>query len=75
MKKMMSLSLVGFVLLLGQAVVQVVACPYCGQDATFTGARKVTGNNSGSVCEYSHLYIGSDGKSVKHTFWQDCERK
>ncbi len=75
MKKLMPLALVGLCLLLGQAVVQVVACPYCGQDANFTGARKLTSNNTGSVCEYSHLYIGTDGKSVKHTFWQDCEGK
>ena len=82
MRKLMPLAVVCFVLLMagaavmwGQDVVQVVSCPYCGEDATFTGARKLTGNNTGSVCEYSHLYIGTDGQSVKHTFWHDCEGK
>jgi hypothetical protein len=75
MKKMIRFALVSIFLLFGQAVVQIAPCPYCGENATFTGGRKLVGTNQGSVCQYSHLYIGSDGKSVKHTFWQNCEGK
>ena len=75
MMKLIIVALVGLFLLAGYAQVMTVSCPYCGENATFTGGRKLAGNNQGSVCEYSHLYIGSDGKSVKHTFWQNCEGK
>jgi hypothetical protein len=74
MNKLKGFALVGLFLLFGQAIVQVVPCPYDGEDATFTGGRKLSGN-SGSACEYSHLHFGNDGKSVKHTFWQNCQSK
>jgi hypothetical protein len=57
----------------GQNVTMTVGCPQCGENATFTGGRKLAGN--GSVCEYSHFYVGNDGKMVKHVFWQNCESK
>lgn len=75
MKKLIGVAFAVLFLLAGLALAQVMvaSCPYCGESATFTGGRKLVGNNQGSVCEYSHLYIGSDGKSAKHTFWQNCE--
>lgn len=73
MNKLARLVILGMFLLMGQGVVMTVACPYDGEPATFTGGRKLSGN--GSVCEYSHLHFTTDGKSVKHTFWHDCQDK
>lgn len=50
----------------------VISCPYDGQEMFPTG--RVSPHPGGTAYEFAHEYTDRDGKTVRHTYWENCQQ-